>query len=230
MTNVEQLCRVGIEDVSLRAGLASAGFVCESLSDLCSKTFYKLILNNDRSDYPFVDINGDSIRNNYTLTLSPGEKRTKIHGYLLALLAEASWVVIHDPYIVDNWETTKLFFQNLFPRKPLSIHCTTNIPGAKIKEIKAICQQWKMPSQEAIQRSFRRLHDRYLIIDGQVEIILTSGIDYLFRDEKECTINFPRTEERFDRDLLAKKLEEILIVYEEDFGHCQSETRYGHRG
>ena len=42
--------------------------------------------------------------------------------------------------------------------------------------------------------------------------------------------HFPRTEERFDRDLLAEKLEEILIVYEEDFGHRQSETRYGHRG
>ena len=39
LTNVEQLRRVGIEDVSLLAGLASAGFVDQSLSDLCSKTF-----------------------------------------------------------------------------------------------------------------------------------------------------------------------------------------------
>jgi len=32
------------------------------------------------------------------------------------------------------------------------------------------------------------LHDRYLIIDGKIEIILTSGIDYLFSDDKECTM------------------------------------------
>lgn len=188
LTNVEQLRRVGIEDVSLLAGLASAGFVDQSLSDLCSKTFYKLILDNEHSDYPFVDINGDSIRNNYIVTHKPGEKRTKIHSYLRALLAQASWVIIHDPYIVDNWVTTKLFFQELFPRKPLSIHCTTKIPVPKIKEIKAICSQWKMPSQKKFTQQYRRMHDRYLIIDRQIEIILTSGIDYLFSDEKECTI------------------------------------------
>ncbi len=188
LTNVEQLRRVGVEDVSLTAALASAGFVDQSLSDLCSKTFYKLILDNECSDYPFVDINGDSIRNNYTLTHKPGEKRTKSHRYLLALLAGASWVVIHDPYIIVNWQTTKLFFQELFPRKPLTIHCTTEIPGPKIKEIKSICNQWKLPSQQKFKRQYWGMHDRYLIIDGRVEIILTSGIDYLFSDEKECTI------------------------------------------
>jgi len=198
LTNVEQLRRVGVENVSLTAALASAGFVDQPLPDLCAKTFYKLILNNEISDYPFVDINGDSIRNNYTVTHKPGEKRTKTHSYLLALLAGASWVVIHDPYIVGNWVTTKLFFQRFFPRKPLSIHCTTKIPGPKVKEIKAICDQWKMPSKERIKQQFRGLHDRYLVIDGQIEIILTSGIDYLFSDEKECTIIV----RKMDSDLL----------------------------
>lgn len=70
----------------------------------------------------------------------------------------------------------------------MTIHCTTKIPGPKIKEIKAICHQWKLPVQEQIKRQFRQMHDRYLIIDGQIEIILTSGIDYLFNDEKECTV------------------------------------------
>jgi len=188
LTNVEQLLRIGIKDTALMAGLASAGFVGQTLQALCDKTFYKLILNNNRPDYPYVDINGDSIRNNYTVTYKPGEKRTKIHSYLLALLATASWVMIHDPYCVDNWKTTKLFFQEFLPRKPLSIHCTTKIPAPKIKEIKTICQQWKLPDQDKVKRQFRRLHDRYLVIDGKVEIILTSGIDYLFDDAKECTI------------------------------------------
>ncbi len=79
LTNVEQLHRVGIEDVSLTAGLVSAGFVGQSLTDLCNETFFKLILNNERTDYPFIDVNGDLLRNNYTLTCKPREKRTKIH-------------------------------------------------------------------------------------------------------------------------------------------------------
>jgi hypothetical protein len=45
LTNIKQLRRIGIEDISLIAALASAGFVDQSLLDLCSKTFYKLILN-----------------------------------------------------------------------------------------------------------------------------------------------------------------------------------------
>jgi len=188
LTNVEQLRRTGVEDTSLMAGLASAGFVDQSLPDLCKCTFYKFILDNGHSNYPFVDVNGDRIRSNYTLTHKPGEKRTKIHRYLTALLAEASWVVIHDPYSVSNWASTKLFFETLFPRKSMTIHCTTKIPGPKVKEIKAMCHQWKLPVQEQIKRQFRRMHDRYLIIDGQIEIILTSGIDYLFNDEKECTV------------------------------------------
>ena len=115
LTNVEQLRRVGVDDASLTAALVSAGFVDQSLPDLCSKTFYKLILNNERSNYPFVDINGDSIRSNYTVTHKPGEKRTKAHSYLQALLAGSSWVVIHDPYIVNNWATTNFFFKSFFP-------------------------------------------------------------------------------------------------------------------
>jgi hypothetical protein len=56
LTNVEQLRRTGVEDTSLMAGLASAGFVDQSLPDLCKCTFYKFILDNGRSDYPFVDV------------------------------------------------------------------------------------------------------------------------------------------------------------------------------
>jgi len=199
LTNIKQLRRIGVEDISRIAALASAGFVDQSLLDLCSKTFYKLILNNKLSDYPFVNINGDSIRNNYTVTHEPGEKRTKIHSYLRALLAQASWVIIHDPYIVDNWVTTKLFFQKLCPSKPLTIHCTTKIPKPKITEIKAICNQWKLPPHDKFKQKYRGMHDRYLIIDGQVEIILTSGIDYLFSDEKECTIIVRKVDSDFLR-------------------------------
>lgn len=188
LTNVNQLSRAGVEDVSLKSMLASAGFVDQSLTDLCRKTFYKLILNNDRSDYPFVDVNGDEIRNNYTMTRKPGENRTKAHSYLRTLLAEASWVVVHDPHSVKNWRTTRRFLEELFPRKPLTIHWTTEISNPQLREIKALCPQWKLPSQEKFMRQFRNLHDRYLIIDGEIEIILTSGIDYLFSDDKECTM------------------------------------------
>lgn len=97
------------------AGLASAGFVDQSLPDLCKCTFYKFILDNGHSDYPFVDVNGDRIRSNYTLTHKPGEKRTKIHRYLTALLAEASWVVIMIHTVSATGHQQSSFLKNFFP-------------------------------------------------------------------------------------------------------------------
>ena len=135
-----------------------------------------------------MDVNGDEIRNNYTMTRKPGEKRTKALSYLKVLLADASWVVVHDPHSLKNWETTTRFLGEHFPRKPLTINWTKKISGPQITEIKALCPQWKLAFQVNILEKFRNLHDRYLIIDGKIEVILTSGIDYLFSDDKECTV------------------------------------------
>jgi hypothetical protein len=182
------LNRVGVVDVSLKAMLVSSGFIDQSLTDLCSRTFYKLILNKECSDYPFVNVNGDEIRNNYTITRKPGESRTKAHDYLRSLLADASLVIVHDPFSGKNWETTKRFFDELFPRKPLAIHLTKGIMPIHASEIKALCSHWKLSDSEKLKQPFRNLHDRYLIIDEQIEVVLTSGIDYLFSDDKECTM------------------------------------------
>jgi hypothetical protein len=188
LTNVSQLKRLGIDDAPLMTGLASAGFVNQDLDELSRLTFYKLILSHDCCDFPYVDVHGDLIRSNYTLTCEPGEKRTKIYAWLKALLAKASWVVLHDPYSVDNWSSTKQFFETFFPYTPLSIHCTFPIPQDKVRELKSICSEWKLPGNAHVVREFRKKHDRYLIIDNRVQVIMTSGIDYLFDEDKECTI------------------------------------------
>ena len=38
-----------------------------------------------------------------------------------------------------------------------------------------------------MNNNFLNLHDRYLIIDNKIEIILTSGFDYLFDNSKDFT-------------------------------------------
>jgi len=144
LTNASQLNRVGVVDVSLKAMLVSSGFIDQSLTDLCRRTFYKLILNAESSQYPFVNVHTDEIRNNYTITRKPGESRTKAHDYLRSLLADASWVIVHDLHSGKNWETTKRFFDELFPRKPLTIHLTKGTMPHQTTEIKALCSCWKL--------------------------------------------------------------------------------------
>lgn len=45
-------------------------------------------------------------------------------------------------------------------------------------------------SKQARGALYRHHHDRYLLIDRQMEIVVTSGIDYLFDNDKECTLIF----------------------------------------
>jgi hypothetical protein len=35
---------------------------------------------------------------------------------------------------------------------------------------------------------YQNAHDRYLLIDGKMEVVITSGVDYLFDTDKECTL------------------------------------------
>jgi hypothetical protein len=35
---------------------------------------------------------------------------------------------------------------------------------------------------------YRKAHDRYVMIDSKMEVVITSGIDYLFDTNKECTL------------------------------------------
>ncbi|MDM8567468.1 hypothetical protein QUF74_17700, partial [Candidatus Halobeggiatoa sp. HSG11] len=57
--------------------------------------------------------------------------------------------------------------------------------GIQTSELKEKYEDWKI--QEDTKRTYDNYHDRYLLIDSQIEIILTSGFDYLFDKNKEFT-------------------------------------------
>ena len=55
------------------------------------------------------------------------------------------------------------------------------------------CEKWTF-----IDRTLPEYHDRYLVLDDKLEIILTSGFDYLVKTEKEFTyIVRPVSTQRF---------------------------------
>jgi len=98
-------------------------------------------------------------------------------------------VTVVDGYLCDG-QTGRLkpnarkFFQ-LFPRQALSVF----LSGCKqtaVSDIKKICFDWKVKSDTSSR--YGNAHDRYVLIDGKMEIVITSGIDYLFDASKECTL------------------------------------------
>lgn len=55
-----------------------------------------------------------------------------------------------------------------------------------------------MKNGRFIDRTLPEYHDRYLVLDDKLEIILTSGFDYLVKTEKEFTyIVRPVSTQRF---------------------------------
>jgi hypothetical protein len=164
LTNVKQLKRIEYKDHSLLQALAAQDFISQSLEKLAEQTRYKLILNTEKSDFPYVNILKDSIEKNFSLTFRVGENRDKAIQLITALCANAKFIyltLLHEDHLTS-----------------------------KVSEIKKIYAGWKIKLDS--RHTFSKSHDRYLLIDNQIEIILSSGFQYLFAMDKDltCLIRF----------------------------------------
>jgi len=103
----------------------------------------------------------------------------------VALLANANSVLIHDRHLAKTWPSAKQIL-SLLPHKQLTLFFTTTVPQAIASEIKNTYALWTVKPSKA--STYQQHHDRYLRIDNQIEVVITSGIDYLFDASKECTL------------------------------------------
>lgn len=186
ITSIQQLKKVGIDDPILFQQLASQGFVNQTPQELAQRTRYKLLLSEQQTYYPAVAVHNDVINSEFVMTLKPREAREKAHAWLKALLADATNVTVVDHYLFSppSQERVVSFF-SLFPKKALTLFL--NQPSQQDKStIKALHNGWKI--KENTHAAYHNVHDRYLLINNSVEVVITSGIDYLFDTSKECTL------------------------------------------
>lgn len=184
LTNIEQLKRCAIIDSSLQQSLMSAGFTNQTLEELMHKTNLKIVLNEIGNDYPYVNINNDEIQSNYTATYYKGN-RLKAKNHIKSLLKDAQRVFIYDKFITHRWDKSKNFFTDLMPKRNLIIYYKEKHLESKIQEIKKI-YNWNI-QKDITNKKHTRLHDRYLLIDSKIEVVLTSGFDNLFDESSDFT-------------------------------------------
>ncbi len=108
-----------------------------------------------------------------------------------AFCQDANTILIFDKYLSlkNNQERTIQFFKELMPCKKLTIFYDRDHLNQEIKtKIKKICKEWRLI--EDTKSGLKNSHDRYLIIDNQIEIILSSGFSNLFdiRSDISCLI------------------------------------------
>lgn len=185
LTNAKQLERINHDNPPLLQSLAAQGFISQSLDDLAKQTRYKIVLNTASSAYPYVNIFNDSVEKNFSLTFRVGEKRDKAIHLITALCSEAKFILIFDSYLCRNWNDTQQFFHQVLPKKKLTLLHDEGHLNTKASYIKRICPHWTI--KEDRRGIFKKSHDRYLLIDNKIEIILSSGFQYLFATDKDLT-------------------------------------------
>lgn len=185
ITCTGQLQRIGVQDQALLRQLASVGLINQSVEDLAAETGYKLALAWTRNIYPYVCIQGDSITSEYIVTIQPGGSREKAHALLRALTLNARNILIHDRHLQRTWRDARAFF-DLLPKKPLSLSFSPSLDQSSLTQLKKECPEWRLQPDK--KRTYPSHHDRYLRIDDTTEVVVTSGLDYLFDTTKECTL------------------------------------------
>lgn len=203
LANKAQYQRIGKEmSPELETSLLKSGISSDlSLEDMATKTTLKLILNESRNDFPYVNISGDEkLQLNYTGSFFK-EPREKCIAHLKSLFQNAMSIQVYDKYLYvanrpskDNIE----LLSNILRLMDDSVCRTLTVYDSKpsIKtELERIAQHCKRTFPTITVRvvsssTFIEKHDRYLIVNsssGKVEILLSSGFENLFDNSKDFT-------------------------------------------
>ena len=119
------------------------------------------------------------------------ESRKKAIDHISALCRKADTICVYDRYSFNNNENIELL-RGFLPLKKVSIIYDSQYIDVSL--LRGYCDKWTF-----IDRTLPEYHDRYLVIDNHLEIISTSGFDYLVKTEKEFTyIVRPVSQQRFN--------------------------------
>jgi hypothetical protein len=186
LTNVAQLKRINRGDDALKQQLAQAGYVSQPIEELANLTKLKLILSASNSSYPYVNVMGkDELDMNFTGTFK-NTSRKKAMDHIKNLCLQANSILIYDKYIGDKSEKFLMQLFSLFPVKKFSlIYHGEQLKQETITKWKAINKL--VTIKQDTRGDYRGFHDRYLVIDDKLEIILSSGFDNLLSNNNDFT-------------------------------------------
>ena len=218
LTNIRQLEEVlgpdNVNDVLLASLVQSEIPKDASLEQIAELTRYKIILDENRSDFPYVKINEtDDIRLLYSGIFKQRMAREKCIQHLKSLCKKATNIIIYDKYLVGHKceNDCKILMSNIVSLFDTSCRVNLIIPCYCENRRKAedfhTCKEWKildkclrelklsnpnlrysLPDLEG--SVYNNCHDRYMRIytdNESVEILLSSGFDHLFSNEKDFT-------------------------------------------
>lgn len=177
VSNIRQYDENGINlPLNLRSIMAHSKLTRQTLEELAeSRTWYKIILSATKNNFPYVNIIDDTqrIENNYSASFDMAEPRELAVKHLKSICLHANKVVIYDKYFSQKDRNVDLL-KEIFPQKKMEI-IYNMIEDRHIDLLRKWCALWFFTKNPLLKNR----HDRYLIIDDKLEVILTSGFDHL---------------------------------------------------
>ena len=194
LTNTKQLEEIGIDkeiEKTTFISLKKGGFTNQNLDELANKTDYKMILCTDRTDFPYINILSSDhqepinscIVGCYHRTVS----RDKAKRHIKSLCRDACKIYLFDKYLSGGGNSIDAL-KSILPvghKKVEIFYYPGHINPPDIAKLQAYNGTWDFVADTNILANSH--HDRYIIIDNKMEIVLTSGFEFIESDAKELS-------------------------------------------
>ncbi len=186
LTNVGQYDHNGIQiSRSYRSALANSGLKTQNLVELAALTTYKIILTDEQTNFPFVNIDEGRFNPAITTFYEGDVEREAAKDYLKNLCQGAKKsILLYDLYINSAHDLDGLLKYIIPNAKIQFIFSFDKIDEAHRNELQRTHPRLSFKNLGAVPRH----HDRYLIIDDSIEVVLTSGFEYLQNQKKEISL------------------------------------------
>lgn len=183
ITNVGQFEHNNVQiDKRLQNVLEKNGLKRQNLLELSAMTTYKIILTEDRTNFPFVNIDEGKFSPALSNFYEGETERNAAREYMKNICQGAKRsILLYDRYInsVDDLDNLLNYI----------------LPNTKIRFISTINDEHKSVLKNTHDRLIieglggtQPHHDRYLIIDDSIEVVLTSGFEYLQSQKRELSL------------------------------------------
>lgn len=182
--SLAQADRVGCSlSPSLKIALTKSRLSKGEPTDLAKKTEYKLVLTENNSGYPYVNIYEDSITPAIIGCFYQNQPRDKAINHIKTICEKAQNIIVYDKFLSHRTNYTVL--KDIIPNNKINIqYVKSHIEDVNLTDLKNTLTNCIF---QIIPDTDTQHHDRYLIIDDKIEIILTSGFEYLKSLKKEIS-------------------------------------------
>ncbi len=191
--SLDQFNKYAPENVEARQALMASEYNAKSEEQILNETKYKIKLTTDCNRYPCVNINNGNLKKEIVISYKAGESRDETIKHLKNLCKNAHNIVICDKYMFKSTRLENspivLFFDNIIDNQNnINIFYKTSDEDIQkhltyLKRIRPKCTL-----KACSNKVYKDVHDRYILIDSKLEIILSSGVDYLFDTTKEISL------------------------------------------